>query len=243
MSDQPTPSPIFATTHWSVVLNAGGGGDSLRTATALEQLCRTYWYPLYAYVRRRGHDTQEAQDLTQEFFARLLQSRALQGVNRERGRFRAFLLASLNHFLANEWHRARTLKRGGGMALISFDAATAEERYRLEPVDESTPEKIYERRWALALLDQVLIRLRDECVANGKGELFEQLRPWLSAARGAFSYEKISAKTGLSEAAARQAVHRLRQRYRELLRTEIAQTVSSPQEIDDEVRHLFSVFG
>ena len=241
-SEEPTPSPIFATTHWSVVL-ASGNSAIPGTHEALEKLCRTYWYPLYAYVRRRGHNAHEAQDLTQEFFARFLESHALRGVNREKGLFRSFLLAAMNHFLANEWKRGQTLKRGGAVSIISLDEAAAEERYRLEPATDLTPERIYERRWALTLLDQVLARLREEYVIDGKGTLFEQLRIFLSDAKGAMSYADAAAKTGLSEAAARQAVHRMRQRYRDLMRAEIANTVSSPQEIDEEVRHLFAVFS
>ena len=181
--------------------------------------------------------------MTQEFFARLLESHALREVSREKGRFRAFLLAAMNHFLANEWKRGQTLKRGGGIDFISLDEATTEERYRLEPTTDLTPEKIYERRWALTLLDQVLNKLKDESGAAGKGELFEKLRPFLSDAKGVLSYAEAAARTDLSEATARQTVHRLRQRYRELMRTEIAHTVSSPHEIDAEIRHLFAVFG
>ncbi|MBI2925062.1 MAG: RNA polymerase sigma factor [Verrucomicrobia bacterium] len=233
---------MFATTHWSVVL-AAGDSTIPGAREALEKLCRAYWYPLYAYVRRRGHHVHEAQDLTQEFFARFLESHALRHVSREKGRFRAFLLAAMNHFLANEWKRGQTLKRGGVVSIISLDETTAEERYRLEPATELTPEIIYERRWALTLLDQVLEQLREEQVAAGNGALFDELRIFLSDAKGAMSYTEAAAKTGLSEAAARQAVRRLRQRYRELLRAEIAHTVSSPQEIDEEIRHLFAVFG
>ena len=241
-SEEPTPSPIFATMHLSVVLASGdsaipGGRE------ALEKLCRTYWYPLYAYVRRRGHNAHEAQDLTQEFFARFLESHALRDVSREKGRFRSFLLAAMNHFLANEWKRGQTLKRGGAVSIISLDEAAAEERYQLEPATDLTPERIYERRWALTLLDQVLARLREEYVSAGKGTLFEQLKIFLSDAKGAMSYAEAVARTGLSEAAARQAVHRMRQRYRELMRAEIAHTVSSPKEIDEEVRHLFAAFS
>jgi len=247
-SEREASSPLahggaqFTTTHWSVVL-AAGRDSSPGAAQALERLCRTYWYPLYAYVRRRGHDAHEAQDLTQEFFARFLANHTLQSVDRNKGRFRAFLLAAINHFLTNEWKRGQTLKRGGGLSFISLDEATAEERYRLEPATDLTPEKVYERRWALTLLDQVLNGLRDEYVAAGKDELFEKLRPFLSDAKGALSYGEAATQTGLSEAAARQAVHRLRRRYRERLRGEIAHTVSAPREIDAEIQHLFTVFS
>lgn len=241
--DEYLPRPAqFATTHWSVVLLAGQG-DSPRATEALEKLCRTYWYPLYAYVRRRGYDTHEAQDLTQEFFARFLESHALRDVSPQKGRFRSLLLASLNHFLANEWKRTSALKHGGGFCFLSLDQAAAEDRYRLEPISDSTPEKIFERRWALTLLDQVLTRLREECAAGGKAALFDQLRGFLADVSGPTSYAEVTSNTGLNEAAARQAVRRLRQRYRELMRAEIAHTVSSPQEIDEEIRHLFATFA
>jgi len=242
MSESSREPPVFATTHWSIVLAANSGAIP-EAREALEKLARTYWYPLYAYVRRRGRDAHEAQDLTQEFFACFLANDSLAKVNQEKGRFRSFLLAAMNHFLANEWKRGQTLKRGGAITFLSFDEATAEERYRLEPTTELTPERIYERQWALTLLDQVLVRLREDYVSEGKSKLFEQLRVFLSDAKGAKSYAEAAASTGLSEVAARQAVHRLRQRYRELMRHEIAQTVSSPREIDEEIHHLFSVFG
>jgi len=194
-------------------------------------------------VRRQGNSPQEAEDLTQEFFSRFLESHALRTVSPQRGRFRSLLLASLNHFLTNEWKRAGTLKRGGGIRFLSLDQAAAEDRYRLEPVNDLTPEKIFERRWALTLLDQVLTRLRDECLADGKDSLFDRLRGFLSDTSDPGSYAEAAAKLGASEAAVRQAVRRLRQRYRELMRGEIAQTVSSPQEIDEEIQHLFTVFA
>jgi RNA polymerase sigma factor (sigma-70 family) len=232
----------FATTHWSVVL-AAGQTESPQAVTALEQLCRAYWYPLYAYVRRQGNTPEEAEDLTQEFFTRFLESHALRAVSPQRGRFRSLLLASLNHFLSNEWKKAGTLKRGAGLSFLSLDQAAAEDRYRLEPVNDLNPENIFERRWALTLLDQVLTRLRDECEADGKAKLFDQLRGFLSNTSDPGSYAEVAAQLGTSETAARQAVRRLRQRYRELMRAEIAQTVGSPQEIDEEIRHLFTVFA
>jgi RNA polymerase sigma factor (sigma-70 family) len=232
----------FTTTHWSVVLAAGQTG-SPQASAALEQLCRVYWYPLYAYARRQGNTPQDAEDLTQEFFTRFLESHALRAVSPQRGRFRSLLLASLNHFLTNEWKKAATLKRGGGISFLSLDQAAAEDRYRLEPVNDLTPENIFERRWALTLLDQVLTRLRDECAADGKAQLFDRLRGFLSNTSDPGSYAEVAAQLGTSEAAARQAVRRLRQRYRELMRAEIAQTVGSPQEIDEEIRHFFTVFA
>jgi len=194
-------------------------------------------------VRRQGNPPADAEDLTQEFFARFLESHALRAVSPQRGRFRSLLLASLNHFLTNEWKKAGTLKRGGAISFLSLDQAAAEDRYRLEPIDNLTPEKIFERRWALTLLDQVLTRLRAECVADGKAELFDALRGFLSENSDPGSYAKVAAQLGTNEPATRQAVRRLRQRYRELMRAEIAQTVGSPQEIDDEIQHLLSVFA
>ena len=233
---------IFATTQWTVVLTAGQN-SSPQSDAALARLCRTYWYPLYVYVRRQGNTPQDAEDLTQEFFARFLESHALRSVSPQRGRFRSLLLASLNHFLSNEWKKSGTLKRGGGISFLSLEQAVAEDRYLLEPICDLTPEKVFERRWALTLLDQVLTQLRDECVADGKGKLFDALRGFLSENSDPGSYAQVAAQFGTSEAAARQAVRRLRQRYRELMRAEIAHTVSDPQEIDDEIRHLFTVFA
>jgi RNA polymerase sigma-70 factor (ECF subfamily) len=233
---------VFATTHWTVVLAAGQTG-SPQAAAALEELCRAYWYPIYAFVRRQGNSAHDAEDLTQEFFSRFLESHALRTVSPEHGRFRSLLLASVNHFLINEWKRAGTLKRGRGVSFLSLDLAAAENHYQLEPVNEVTPENVFERRWALTLLDQVLTRLREECAAGGKIQLFDQLRGFLSETSARGSYAEVAAQLGTSEPAARQAVRRLRQRYRELMRAEIARTVSNPEEIDEEIRHLFTVFG
>jgi RNA polymerase sigma factor (sigma-70 family) len=233
---------VFATTHWSVVL-AAGRDEQPGAADALERLCRSYWYPLYAYVRRQGYAPADAQDLTQGFFAKFLESDALQSVHPDKGRFRSFLLASLNHFLANAWNRARTQKRGGRVHVLSLDQAQAEERFRLEPASDLTPEKLFERRWALSLLDQVLDRLEKEWVADDKGALFRLLRVFLSDVKGAAPYADAARQAGVSEAAARQAVHRLRLRYRELVRQEIAHTVGDPGEIDDEIQHLFAAFS
>jgi RNA polymerase sigma-70 factor (ECF subfamily) len=215
-------------------------GESPQAARALEELCRTYWYPLYAYVRRRGYDAHEAEDLTQEFFARLLAKNYLADVHREKGKFRSFLLASLKHFLANEWDRALAKKRGGGHTIISLDAET---RYRQEPKDELSADKLLDRQWAIALLDQVLARLGTEYTDAGKSEVFEQLKDSLTGARDSIPYAAIAAKLGTTEGAVKVAVHRLRQRYRKLLREEIAHTVASPAEIDEEIRHLFAAFG
>ena len=230
----------FVTTHWSVVL-AAGDASSTAARAALEQLCRTYWYPIYAHVRRRGYAPEDAQDLTQEFFARLLAKQWLGMVDRSRGRFRTFLLGAFSHFLANEWHRARCEKRGGGQPLVSWDQATAENRYRAEPVDNLTPEKIYQKRWAATLLEQVLSRLREEHVAAGKRAFFEAVKAFLWGEKNTLSQARLAADLGLSEGALKVAVHRLRRRYRELLRAEIAQTVAGPDEVDEELRELRAV--
>ncbi len=232
---------IFATTHWSVVL-AAGGDASPAAREALERLCRAYWFPLYGYVRAKGFSREDAEDLTQEFFSKFLASDALRTVSQERGRFRAFLLASLNHFLANEWDRLRAEKRGGGHTLLSLDAASAEERLQIEPATDLTPERLYERRWALTLLDAVLERLRAEMIAAGKASLFEALRGFLSDAAGTLSYAEAAARLGMTEAATRKSVQRLRERYRELLRAEVAHTVGAPHEVESELRHLLAIF-
>lgn len=205
----------------------------------MEELCGTYWYPLYAYVRRCGYDSHEAEDLTQEFFARLLAKNYLADVDRAKGKFRSFLLASLKHFLANEWDRAQAKKRGGGHTIISLDAET---RYRQEPMDELSADKLLDRQWAIALLDQVLARLGAEYADAGKSEVFEQLKNSLTGNRDSIPYAAIAAKLDTTEGAVKVAVHRLRQRYRKLLREEIAHTVASPAEIDEEIRHLFAAF-
>ena len=229
----------FNTTHWSVVLAARG--ESADAQEALEKLCRVYWYPLYAFVRRQGRSPEDAEDLIQGFFARLLQRKDLETVQRERGRFRSYLLVSLKHFLINEQYRARTEKRGGGRPLIALDEVLAEKKFAQEPVDKSTPEKIFERRWAVALLDKVLERLREEYEATGRLRLFESLRWFLSDEPAEQSQAQIGAELGLSTGAVKQAVRRLRQRYRELLHEEVANTVATAADIDDEVRHLVAV--
>ncbi len=230
---------VFATTHWSVVL-AAGQNDSPQAAEALENLCRTYWYPLYAYIRREGHGAADAQDLTQEFFSRLLARGSLAQVSPEKGKFRSFLLACLRHFLADQRDHARAIKRGGKVELLSLDAQEAENRYRLEPVDRLDAEKIYERRWAMTLLKQALDRLRAESVAAGKAEWFERLRSFLWGDSPSSSAE-AAADLGLTDSAFRGAVYRLRQRYRGLVREEIAHTVSDPSEIEEEIRYLIAV--
>src|SRR5688572_23952720 len=201
----------FVTTHWSVVL-AAGRGDSTRARAAVENLCRNYWYPLYAFVRRLGHGAHDAEDLVQSFFAVCLEKNYLGAAEQAKGRFRSFLLIALKRFLANEWDKARTLKRGGRQASISLDSLTAEQRYALEPADQLSADKLFERRWALTLLDQVVVRLRDEQAAAGKLDQFEQLKECITAAGRGTPYAESAAKLGLSEGAVKVAVHRLRQR-------------------------------
>ncbi|PYJ85078.1 MAG: RNA polymerase subunit sigma-24 [Verrucomicrobia bacterium] len=225
----------FGTTHWSIVLKAGQGADE-----ALVKLCRIYWPPLYWYIRRRGHAIHEAQDLTQAFFAHLLGNRALGGVAPSKGRFRSFLLISLKHFLDNEWHKARTLKRGGGQVLISWDHLKPEDRELLEPCEQMTPERIFNRRWALMLLERVMNQLRNECVASRKRERFEKLKDHLTGDAGGKSYQEIAAELNMSEGAVKVTAYRLRRRFGELVRAQIARTVDSPEEIDDEIRQLFA---
>lgn len=238
----PLPAATFALTHWSVVL-AAGRTDSTHAHVALEKLCRTYWPPIYAFVRRQGHSPHDAQDLTQEFFARLLEQKSLADVDRAKGRFRSFLLAALKHFLANEWDKVRAQKRGGGQVLIPIDAQSLETSCGLDPADQLTAERIFDRRWALTLLDQALTRLREDYVADGKTELFAQLKATLTEASRSVPYAEIAARLGLSEGAVKVAVHRLRGRYREVIRAEIAETVASSAEVEEEIRALFAALA
>jgi len=232
----------FPTTRWSMVLSAGEG--SLPNAqAALERLCRAYWYPLYAYVRRQGRSVEEAQDLTQEFFARLLQKEYLRHTDPARGRFRTFLLTALKRFLVNDWEKGRAARRGGGQQIISWDERVTETRFLAESADQSTPEKAFEKRWALIVLEQVLERLRDEFTASGHAERFERLKVLLWGEKGSPPYVEVAAELGLTEGALKVAVHRLRQRYRELLRAEVANTVARPEDVDDELRHLIAVIS
>jgi RNA polymerase sigma-70 factor (ECF subfamily) len=235
-------SGAFVTTHWSMV-SAAGQADSARSQAALAGLCQAYWHPLYAYVRRLGYAPADAQDLTQEFFSRLLAKNYLSAADETRGRFRSFLLTSLKHFLANEWDRARAQKRGGGQLPISIDLDSAETHCRFEPADPATAEKIFERRWALTLLDQVLGRLRSEYESAGRSQLFEQLKFTLTEESRGLRYAEIAIRLGSSEGAVKVAVHRLRQRYRSLLRAEIAATVASPNEVEAELRNLFAALA
>lgn len=230
----------FATTHWTEVL-AAGQGDCTRARQALETLCATYWYPLYAYVRRRGYGPADAEDLTQGFFARLLELRSLADVQRQRGKFRSFLLASLNHYLADEWDRASAQKRDVRRT-ISLDARQAETRYGQAP-DRDTPERLYERQWALTLLETVVHRLRQEYEAAGRGAQFMAMRFAITGDRAAVPYAELARQLKTSEPAVRVAVHRLRRRYRQVLRDQIAQTVLSPEDVEDELRALMASLG
>ena len=232
----------FCTTHWSVVLLAGEE-SSLRSSEALEKLCRTYWYPLYAYVRRLSYSPHDAQDLTQGFFARLLEKRFLESVDRRKGKFRSFLLASLNHFLANERDRDNALKRGGGTLHISLDEQNAESRYLQTPQSDLSPERIFERQWALAILEQALTRLREEYVSSGNARHFELLKAFLTSDTSDGAYGPVAEQLQVSPGSVAVAVHRVRHRYRELVRTEIADTVASPGDIDEEMRSLFAALS
>jgi RNA polymerase sigma factor (sigma-70 family) len=248
VSSAKSPSPtganpdIFATTHWTVVMTAGRG-NSPEARVALEELCRTYWFPLYAYVRRQTSTREDAEDLTQAFFARFLEKNYLEKLTSQKGKFRAFLLAALKHFLANEWDRANRQKRGGGVAPLSLDWQDADARYQIEPVDTLSPDKLYDRTWAVTLLERVLARLRDENAADDKARLFQQLKGFLMVGAGAIPYGEAAARLNLTEGAVRVAVHRLRRRYRELLREEIGQTLSDAAQIEDEMKTLFSAFA
>ncbi len=229
----------FTTTHWSVVLAAQG--ESAEAKAALEKLCRTYWWPLYGFVRREGYKPEEAQDLTQAFFARLLERRDLETVRQERGRLRSYLLASLRNFLSKARHRELTIKRGEGRPLVSLEDLLARERADQEPAHKLSADRIYERRWALTLLEQVLVRLGAEYEAAGKLPLFDRLKELLARESGQPTQAKIAAELQMTENAVKQAFHRLRHRYRQLLQEEIAHTVAVPDDVEDELRHFISV--
>lgn len=232
----------FVTTRWSVVARAGGD-DPGASEAALAELCGAYWYPLYAYARRRGHAPEEAEDLTQAFFARLLEKNYVVGAQEEKGRFRAFLLVAMKRFMADEWGRQHAQKRGGFRATVSIDQGAAESRLAAEMSHDQSPDLLFDRQWALTLLDRVRSRLRDEYVASGRAALFEHLEGWLARDEAASPHAEIATRLGITVPAVKMAVRRLRSRYRELLREEIGQTVAAPEDIDGEVRHLFSIFG
>ena len=236
------PGDSFATTHWTAVL-AAGRQKTPESDAALEELCRTYWFPLYSYVRRRAHSKEDAEDLTQGFFARFLEKNYLAGLSAQRGRFRAFLLAALKHFLANEGDKAKCFKRGGQAPHLSLDWATADARFQIATPAEASPEVAFDREWAVALLDQVIERLRAECEADGRGRQFGELKVFLTVGRGVLSHAEAARRLGLNEPAARVAVHRLRKRYRQLLRETIAQTLADPAQVDEEIRALFGAFA
>ena len=229
----------FTTTHWSVVLAAQG--ESPAAQEALEKLCRTYWRPIFAFLRRQGLSVAEAEDITQGFFAQLLERRSLHAVRKEKGRLRSYLLGALKYFLTDEQRRAMAIKRGKGQRVISLDELRSGERIEMEPADPVTAEMIYERRWALTLLEQVLNRLKDEYATAGNAALFDSLKQLLPDEPGSPSQAEIAAQLGMTENALRQAFYRFRQRYQSLLREEIAHTVATPGDIEDELRHLIAV--
>jgi RNA polymerase sigma-70 factor (ECF subfamily) len=237
--DPSLPPKSFPTTLWTVVLRAGQD-EPVQAQAALAQLCRAYWYPLYSFIRHRGYAPHDTEDLTQAFFAQLLEKHRLGRADPEKGRFRTFLLASLKNFLANEWDRAHAHKRGGGQTIISLDQEAGESRYRLEPSHDTTPERHFERQWAMTLLNQVLAALREEYHAEGKGDLFDELKGVLTGGAGA--YAEMATRLGRSEGAIKVAVHRLRHRYRELIRARIAQTVEEG-DVEDQLRHLMVVLA
>jgi RNA polymerase sigma-70 factor (ECF subfamily) len=239
-ADERPAGGVFNTTHWSVVLAAGEEGSEQASA-ALSRLCQTYWFPVYAFIRKRGHSPDQSQDFTQEFFAVFLEKNYVARAARDRGRFRAFLMSSVENFLHNQHSRAQAQKRGGGQKLLSLDYDEAEERYRIEPVEQSDPATIFEQQWAATLLQAVLNRLRDEFGAEGRVGLFEDLQAHLWGDAESIPYSRLAQKSGLTEGNIKLIAHRMRQRYRELLREEIAQTVAMPGEVDDEIRHLMKI--
>jgi RNA polymerase sigma factor (sigma-70 family) len=232
----------FRTTSWTLVL-AAGRYPTADSRQALTQLCEIYWQPIYAFIRRKGHDRNQAEDLTQEFFARLLEKEYLADADRERGKFRSFLLTAVKHFLANEWDRAHTQKRGGGQGYFSVDQIAAEGWYALTAVEEATPETLFENRWALSLLEHVMVKLRSEFTAIGKADQFDQLSSILNREPESARYDELAEQMGMSVGALRMAVHRMRRKYGRMLRAEIAETVSKPEQIDDEIRFLLAVLG
>ena len=234
---EPTPNQWFATTHWSVVM-AAKQDDSSKATAALDKLCRTYWPPIYAYIRRDGNDATEAQDLTQEFFGRLLARDYLQHLHHQEGKFRSFLLSYLKNFLFEQRRRTGAQKRGGEYLFVSLNEPAGEDGYLREPVDELTPDQVFERRWAQAVLQAALDRLREEYAARDQAALFELLQDYQPREPGGRSYAQLGDHLGMTEAAVKSAVQRMRQRHRELLREEIAHTVTRPEEIEEELRHF-----
>ena len=232
----------FATTHWSVIL-AAGNQSSPDYTRALSTLCETYWLPLYAYLRRRGYNRQQAEDYTQSFFASLLERQGVGKADPEKGKFRSFLLASLKHFLADEWDRAKAQKRGGGRKALSLDIEDGETRYSREPVDALSPEKLFERYWAQTILKLAMARLKAEYVNADNQQLFEHLKAYLTMEQGSMCYHSRAARLNMTEGAVKVAAYRLRQRYGELVRDQIAQTVTTTEQIEDEIRELYSALA
>ena len=230
---------MFSTTRWSIIVEAGKSTDG-PAHRAMEELCQTYWYPLYAHVRRRGYAKEDAEDLTQSFFARLLEKNFPDGLSPERGRFRSFLLVAMKHFLANEWDKSQAAKRGGGALHLSLDWQDAESRYRIEPADQLSPDKLYDRAWAVTLLERVMEQLE---LANAGNDYFPHLKPCLTSERGAIPYAEIATRLGISENALRVAAHRLRKQYRDLLRAEISETLVDPKLLDEELQALYGAFS
>jgi RNA polymerase sigma factor (sigma-70 family) len=239
-SKSPRLQAAFYTTHWSVVL-AVADSDGPRARAALANLCEAYWYPLYSYVRRRGYSAPDAQDLTQEFFAKLLERSSLARATPELGKFRSYLLTAMKNFLASEWKQSRAQKRGGGSPMLSLDWVVAEQRFDLEPATLATPDKLFEQQWAVAVLAGALKRLEQQYRSEGKGRLFDGLKHTLSGARAAQPYAELALQTRMTEGAVKVIVHRMRRHYRELIRNEIANTLNDPREVDSEMRYLFSV--
>ena len=242
VSSTPTGTSRFATTHWSVVL-AAGNSSSPQHREALSTLCRTYWFPLYAYLRRRGCNAHQAEDYTQAFFTRMLEKHSLSEVEPKPGKFRSFLLASLKHFIANELDRARSQKRGGSHTILSLNFGNAENQYVLEPAHQMSPEKLFEKSWALTVLEQAMNQLEAEFASSNKQRLFDRLRVYLAAETDAIPYRDVAAQLRMTEGAVKIAVHRLRSRYRELLRDEVAQTVATQEQIDEEISDLLAVLS
>ncbi len=238
----PARQDDFATTHWSVVLAAGDHGAPA-SSKALAELCECYWYPLYAYVRRRVSDVHEAQDLTQAFFEKILEQGTFAAADPERGRFRAFLLTACKRFLINEWNKDRATKRGGGRQLLSLDFESGESKLNLVASDTLSPEQLYDQKWAITLLERVMDQLRGEYAAKQRLAHFETLKHFLAGSPAGADYAQAARAIGISETNAKVAVHRMRKRYRERLRSEIAQTVERPEDVDEEIRDLFAVLG
>jgi RNA polymerase sigma factor (sigma-70 family) len=230
----------FATTHWSLVLVAGTDIRSVAADEALTTLCETYWYPLYAFLRKRGHSAEDAQDLTQAFFVRVLEKHDLRHADPARGRFRSFLLASLKNFVANERDRDIAKKRGGGVAIVSLEFESAEGRFQMDPPTDDTPERVFDRQWAMTLLERAMARLEAEMADGGKKDQFDALKIFLTGDTPKPAYASIGRELGMSDGAIKVAVHRLRRRFRDLVHDQIAQTVSTPEEIEDELRYLWS---